>query len=137
MRSSFRKPAILALVFTGLIGLSCLIVFTPSYYPGAKSTTACVAPALTHLRKSHSFTIIRTECRVSSEPYDQVREWYHTEPIGVMSLLPGFPNWQVGSIRFSIYETLDIPPTARITEFSSDRTGQIVVVTRTFYSFSW
>jgi hypothetical protein len=132
-----RKLVFTTLFAVGLVCLSCLIVFAPRQYPAATPADKCVAPPFTLFQKPRSITFIHTQCIVSSDPYEQVRNWYHTEPLGLMSRLPGFPMWRMGPFGFSIYSTLDLPTPFQFEEFTQSTGIKIIVITGTSYSFSW
>jgi hypothetical protein len=91
----------------------------------------------TWVPKPHSVTLVITQCRLSFDPYEQVRDWYHTQPVGLMNYLPGFPSWRIGPLRFSVYAALELPPLSSLEGTNSSGLFKIAIITQTSYKLSW
>jgi hypothetical protein len=94
----------------GILCLACLIIFTPQQLPNSFPAANCTAPPFTFFNKPGSFTIVITQCLFSTDPYEQVRDWYHSNPTSIMSFIRDFPAWGIGPIHISVSATLDLPP---------------------------
>ena len=130
------RRLLLALLVTVLCGASCVLTLAPRQYPGTTAAPECPAPLLTVLHKPDSVILVVTQCLLSSDPYEQVRDWYHTQAIGPTGQVPGFPAWTWGPIRFSVYATLELPPLAQLEGSASTRGSRAAVMTQTSYTLS-
>jgi hypothetical protein len=137
MRSGPQKITLLILLLIVFACASCIFAFAPSQYPRSRPAPECISPMFTRVPKPHSVTLVITQCRLSSDPYEQVRDWYHTQPVGLMSRLPGFPSWNIGPLGFSIYTTLDLPPLSSLEGSNPSGHDKIAVITQTSYTLSW
>ncbi len=127
MRTVRLRRVLLALLVIPLAGAACLFTLAPRQYP-------CPAPLLTLLRKHRSVVVVVTQCLLSTDPRERVRDWYHTEPIGPIRRVSGFPAWSWARIRFSVYATLGLPPAEHL---GGSAASDVAVMTQTSYALSW